>query len=181
MRLWPRKGLVIVGLSVLALVATACGGNGGPSAGETSPPATPTTTGELTLVMGAPGEFDFSPKVLSFAAGQQVMLTIRNVGKKEHEWMVGREHMDEPGYQTDLLARMEPTATAGKDYKLEGVGEEGKDEMGKEHHGAEVEVEAGGFVTLQLKVPADAAGEWEMGCFLPRHYEAGMKGTVRVA
>jgi len=41
-------------------------------------------------------------------------------------------------------------------------------------------VQAGGYVTLRLELPAGAAGQWEMGCFIPGHYEAGMRGVLVV-
>ncbi|MFQ5524550.1 MAG: plastocyanin/azurin family copper-binding protein, partial [Acidimicrobiia bacterium] len=47
-------------------------------------------------------------------------------------------------------------------------------------HGAMIEVEPGGEITLRFTIPADATGTYEMGCFLPGHYDAGMKGTVTV-
>ena len=180
-------------LAALALLGTACAsdtsGTAGTSPtdpGTTSASESPAGPTELALVMGTPGEFDFSPTTLTMPAGEDVILTIRNNGRKEHEWMVGRDHMDEPGYQTDMLAMMEPTAMEGDGYKMEGfegeepMGGEHMEEGGDGHMGAEIEIEAGGFVTLRMHVPEDASGEWEMGCFIPQHYESGMKGTITI-
>ncbi len=48
------------------------------------------------------------------------------------------------------------------------------------HSGAHITVPAGGTQTIRLTIPLDAVGEWEMGCFLPDHYEAGMTGVFIV-
>lgn len=44
----------------------------------------------------------------------------------------------------------------------------------------EVDVEPGGQATLRFTVPASAKGEWEMGCFIPGHYESGMSGFLEI-
>lgn len=43
-----------------------------------------------------------------------------------------------------------------------------------------MEVEPGGFASVTFALPADRRGEWEIGCFVPGHYEAGMKATLVV-
>lgn len=54
------------------------------------------------------------------------------------------------------------------------------DEEGMDHAGAHVTVEPGQTIELLLTVPADAHGEWELGCFIDGHYEDGMKGSFTV-
>ncbi len=51
---------------------------------------------------------------------------------------------------------------------------------GHAHSGAAVTVEPGGRVELELHIPADATGQWEIGCFIEGHYEAGMHGRMAV-
>ncbi len=48
------------------------------------------------------------------------------------------------------------------------------------HSGAAVTVQPGGRVELELHIPADATGDWELGCFIAGHYEAGMHGTITI-
>ncbi len=99
-------------------------------------------------------------------------LQLINKGKVEHEFMVGREvekHEGKPeGFEHDFFAGIEVT------YKVE----EGK--VKREEHGFEVELEPGGKATLTFTVPQDRKGEWEIGCFVTGHYEAGMKGVLIV-
>ncbi len=145
-------------LSGFALALSACAA---PAASTNS-----TITVEL-------GDFYFKPTRLELPAGQTVTLQLVNQGKVEHEFMVGQEveqHEGKPeGFEHDFFADVKVTYTV----------EKGKVEQ-EEEHGFEVELEPGGKATLTFTVPADRKGEWEIGCFVPGHYEAGMKGTLIV-
>lgn len=46
------------------------------------------------------------------------------------------------------------------------------------HAGFMVQVEPGETVEVTFTLPEDRAGEWEIGCFEPGHYEAGMHATL---
>ncbi len=48
------------------------------------------------------------------------------------------------------------------------------------HSGSAITVKPGGRVELELQIPLDAAGDWEFGCFIEGHFEAGMHGTLSV-
>ena len=169
-------------VSVIALVAAACGGDGEGSDGG----GAVSVDGQegLTVVMD---EYSFAPETLTVTAGEEVLLTIVNEGDDEHELMIGLPVAGGPEWENDLFARMDPEVVSGEEYHLEGfegMEEEGTEEEGHEEgemgHGAEVEVEPRGEVTLRLHIPEDAVGEWEIGCFLTNHYESGMKGTLIV-
>lgn len=172
---------VLAGAAVLVLVTAACGGG---TSESQAPPETQTEqevgeSGELTLVMD---EFSFVPDTITVSAGQEITLTIVNDGMVEHELMIGHPFGGGPEWESDLFARMAPEVMSGDGYVLEGM-EGMEEEEGEEMHGHEaaaIELESGAEVTLHLAIPADAVGEWELGCFLPQHYEAGMKGTLIV-
>lgn len=115
----------------------------------------------------APGE----PLVVQ--AGQRVKLEIKNEGVIFHEAMFGAEANGngDHGYVENLL---------------EGVGVKIGHEMimgntertlGMEIEGfEEVELDPGIGVSIEFTVPASYAGRtFEIGCFVPGHYEAGMK------
>ncbi|HEX6207234.1 MAG TPA: hypothetical protein VF058_02635 [Actinomycetota bacterium] len=93
-----------------------------------------------------------------------------------HELRVGQTLLPGGGYEEDLLAMMEPQVLSGTGYRLLGPEEDAAGGPG----GLSVEVEPGASVTLRLSVPANAAGTWEMGCFITGHYEAGMKAELRL-
>jgi uncharacterized cupredoxin-like copper-binding protein len=119
------------------------------------------------------GEFYFKPARLELPSGQTVTLQVINNGKVEHEPMIGREvrrHEGKvEGFEKDFFAGIEVKYTI----------EKGSVER-EEEHGFEVELEPGGKATLTFTIPADRRGEWEIGCFVPGHYEAGMKGVLIV-
>lgn len=49
------------------------------------------------------------------------------------------------------------------------------------HGGTHITVEPGGSVTMLLQTPEDMVGDWELGCFIEGHFEAGMSGGFTVA
>lgn len=147
-------------------------------------PVTAAAAGKVHRVTIVMKEFRFEPATIQLKAGEEVALTIKNAGTVEHEWAAGREVVNsdtEKGYRKDLLALLKPTLT-GREYELEKVSATGKDEEGEGETvkmlSTEVDVEPGGVATLHFKVPASGKGEWQMGCFVPGHYEAGMKGQL---
>lgn len=119
------------------------------------------------------GEFYFRPDTVTLKAGQEVTIELVNEGAVEHEFMVGREvHFEDgrpEGYKDDFFR--------GIDVRY--VLDKAKFEREPEH-GTEVEVEPGGKAVLTFAVPQDRVGQWEFGCFVSGHYEAGMKGRLVV-
>lgn len=146
-----------------------------------TPAAAANKVHQVTLIMK---EFLFEPATVQLKVGEEVALTIRNVGKVKHEWSAGQDVVtgqDEKGYRKDLVAILKPRVT-GKAYDLEKVSatksNEAKEGETTKGLSSEIDVEPGGVATLHFKVPASAKGEWGMGCFIPGHYESGMKGTL---
>lgn len=147
-----------------------------------SPAAAAGKVQRLTLVMK---EFSYTPSTLHLKAGERVILTIKNEGQVEHEWVAGQglvNTTDEKGFKTDLFALLKPRVT-GREYELEKVSARPSSKDTAEGENAkrlstEIDVEPGGSATLRFTVPASAKGQWDMGCFLPGHYESGMKGTI---
>jgi uncharacterized cupredoxin-like copper-binding protein len=137
----------------------------------------------VTLVMT---EFKFEPATIHLKAGERVALTIRNDGTTEHEWSAGRNVVltqAQAGYRTDLWALLRPTV-AGMQYTLEKAKATPGNDLAEgetaEMLSTELDVQPGGSVTLHFTVPASAKGRWGFGCFVPGHYDAGMKGTLVV-
>lgn len=159
---WAAAGVVL-----LAFLASACGG--GEPEEERAPAEEPAGEGAIRIVMG---EMFFRPDRVSVAEGQQVTIELVNEGVVEHEFMVGREVREEEGrpegYVQDFFEGVD-TEFSGEAAELE-----------RGEHGTEVYAEAGGSGVLTFTVPNGSAGEWEIGCFVPGHYEAGMRGTFVV-
>ena len=151
-----------------AVVAAACGGAAPPS-------------GSVTIIGS---EYKFAPDAVRLKVGQEVRITFRNDGEKDHEFMIGRTVMKKSGrsagYETWLLK--------GTQVRFE---RDGKEIMAMEAMGGDMEEapdvgmmlvkQRGSPMTVIFTVP-DMPGEWEMGCFEEdgAHYDDGMKGKVTV-
>ena len=106
-----------------------------------------------------------------FNAGQPYSVVFSNVGMMEHEVLIGRTVVVEDGvpdgYETNLLDAI-PVNIDGDDWE---VGTSGF---------IEVELEPGESVEIHFTLPAELIGTWEIGCFVPGHYQAGMLAPVIV-
>lgn len=129
---------------------------------------------KLTIELGdlffrAEGQAENAP--IELHAGERYDITFRNVGAAPHEVMIGRvvANMDgrPHGYETNFLD-VEEVKYAGRGWEIEAFGLN------------EIELEAGEETRIVFEVPGNKAGEWELGCFVPGHYEAGMKAPLMV-
>lgn len=147
----------IILLIIAALITGACA----TSAGATEDG---TRTIELNL-----SEFKFAPQRVTLTAGERVTLRLVNRGAVEHEFMAGREVDEaEGGYHEDLFHDLKPVVS-GAAMAMEPIGHE--------HEGFGVRVAPGRTAEITFVVP-DEPGVYEIGCFVPGHYEAGMKATL---
>jgi uncharacterized cupredoxin-like copper-binding protein len=184
---WARPGSLI-GVVVLSAVLGASCGPAGPE-----PTASPTEQAQqagspaaqrLVLLMdefsftvaGPPPPPGYPPQTAVLPGGRSVLVTLRNVGRIVHHWSVGRTLLPGGGYEDDLLAMMKPEVLSGAGYRLVQTEEGTAGGPG----GLIIEVAPGGAVTLRLAVPADATGTWEMACFVPGHYQAGMRKALTI-
>ncbi len=166
-----RSLLGLIGIALLTLLAGACGGEAEPPATAPAPEATAIPEGERSFLI-VMGEMFFEPNVITVLEGQEVTFELVNEGQVDHEFLVGRgvrlEKGVPEGYEQDFFE--------GIDARFSGDGAE----LEAEEHGTEVYAEPGGSGVLTFRVPDGAPGEWEIGCFVPGHYEAGMRGQLLV-
>jgi len=182
---WARPGSLIGVAALSAVLGASCGGPAGPepTASPTEQAGSPAAQ-RLVLLMdefsfavaGPPPPPGYPPETAVLPAGRSVLVTLRNVGRIVHHWSVGRTLLPGGGYEHDLLAMMEPEVLSGTGYRLVETEEGAAGGPG----GLIIEVAPGGAVTLRLAVPADATGTWEMACFVPGHYQAGMRKALTV-
>lgn len=116
---------------------------------------------------------------LRLQAGQDYQLIFDNVGAMIHEVQIGRDPVAEngrySGYRKHLLANVSveiaaDTVIDGRKRAMKAVA------FGLE----ELYADPGVKLALRFELPAEAKGRWEIGCFIPGHYEGGMKLDVIV-
>jgi len=167
-----KRTMWIVGLSMAVLLGTgaflalAVGGEG-----ESAPAATPMTISfnemSFTVDGGTPND------TITFNAGETYAITFVNDGTVEHEMKAGngdllkRDNGTPDGYTNNFFVG--PAVLTQDGQKIEFSDLE------------EVELDPGQSVTVTITVPESFAGQsHEMGCFVPGHYEAGMKAPIVV-
>lgn len=115
-------------------------------------------------------------QALELEAGEAYTLVFDNRGQMQHEILLGREVVQEDGapdgYRVNFFADVE--------VELEGRGEGGGEYKIEAESLHEIYLDPAGRIEVSFRVPEDLSGEWELGCFIPGHYEAGMKLPVRV-
>lgn len=109
------------------------------------------------------GNYWFKPEKITLKAGEVVTLKFVNNSTEEHEFMAGQTVTMPHGYKTDLFHDVKVTNEGGT--------------LSMGHESMEFEVHDGKTGSITFTVP-DRKGNWEMGCFVPLHYEKGMKGTI---
>ena len=116
----------------------------------------------------------FTPDVLQVAAGEAVKLVVHNSGKLPHEMVLGSE--------AALKAHaIEMQKLAGKSTG-QGSGHASGHADGH-HHGAGndfIELSVNPGETKEWVIRFDKAQTLQMACLIPGHFEAGMKGQLRV-
>jgi uncharacterized cupredoxin-like copper-binding protein len=143
--------LVPAFLAAIAAVAlSGCAGAGAVGGGASSPAPAAARTIEVTTT----DEMRFEPADFQVAVGETVSFEVTNAGKVVHEFYVG---------------------TAEEQVAHE---EEMKAGHSTHDHANSVSVDPG--QTKSLVLTFARAGTLEVGCHVPGHWEAGMKGTITV-
>jgi plastocyanin len=167
MTLWMRDHwLLLLGALALTLVTMILAGCSD-SAGAID------EDGRLEIVME---DYAFETDDLTVPAGRPLTITIVNRDEVSHPLSFGRGLLEEEarpaGYAEGLLtgldARVTPTAAV--------LAPEPPDRS------STVQVPGGETITIEVTLPEDRVGTWEVGCFLGRgcHYEAGLAATLTV-
>ena len=113
-------------------------------------------------------EFGFSPSAITLRAGERVILRVKNTGTTEHDLMAGRDPKPSEGYHEDLFAGVEVRMTGGAQTG-----------HGATHRGVGLLLATTRAGEVAFTVP-NRPGEYEFGCFVPGHYELGMKGALTI-
>lgn len=113
---------------------------------------------DRTLEIQMDDKFRFMPGSVAVNAGETLKLIVRNIGKMPHELVVGSE------LEIQNHAKLMKTGIAHD-----------------EHHASGAAITVAPGATGELVIRFAASGSFEMACLIPGHYEAGMRGVVKVA
>lgn len=165
----------LIGLVATALTLSGCTAPPSPVA-TTAAPATPTPTPGSAAVKIVDGiqvvtieasEFKFTPADLALKAGKTKFI-VPNRGVVPHEFVLYPE-----------AEKAEVIEAHKREMAQPGGPKEGSEEHGKAMVLVRLE-DIGGGKTKESEVIDLKPGTYEMGCLIPGHYEAGMKGRIVV-
>lgn len=157
------KRLVLAALLAVPLVAQAHGENHGARSAE-APPMVETAFGKTgdasrvtrTINVDMSDSMRFAPGSITVRQGDIVRFRVKNSGKVMHEMVLGRDE--------DLKAHAE---------------------MMRKHPGMEHDepymAHVGPGKTEEMVWQFSEVGEFAYGCLVPGHFEAGMRGRIRVS
>jgi uncharacterized cupredoxin-like copper-binding protein len=134
---------------------------------------------EVTVLMGemffqVEGQGKNEPIVLK--AGETYELVFKNVGSVVHEAKFGKElKANDEGQPAGYLENL----FEGVEVKIEGDMAGGEFEIEAESLD-EIDLSPGDILRVIVTLPEEEVGEWEIGCFVPGHYQAGMKAPIIV-
>ncbi len=133
---------------------------------------------EITILMG--DQFfqvqGAAPNIpINLEVAVPYLITFKNVGKAVHRVKFGRGVEIEEGepftYVEDLFEGVKATAS--------GETATGRFSIDMERF-SELQVDPGVELTIEFTLPQSKKGEWEIGCFFPGHYDAGMFAPLTV-
>ncbi|MDQ2683539.1 MAG: heavy metal translocating P-type ATPase, partial [Chloroflexota bacterium] len=113
---------------------------------------------DRTIEIAAGDDLRFDPAEITVTEGETVAFVVTNTGALPHEFVIGDAEVQDE-HEVEMAE-----------------GEEDMDEMGDKPYA--IDVPAGETVTLVYTF--DEAGETLIGCHVPGHYPAGMRGVIRV-
>jgi uncharacterized cupredoxin-like copper-binding protein len=154
LRAYVTAATVALLLTSAVSVASAHEDHGNFSAGEPGDPKKPARVVLITM-REEPGKMMFIPNKVEVRKGEQIRFMLRNSGALEHEFML---------------------ATAAENAKHAEQMKKFPDMEHDDPNGKRLKPNASAEIVWKFS----KAGEFQFGCLIPGHPEAGMRGTVIV-
>jgi plastocyanin len=120
--------------------------------------------------------YGFEPTELTVPAGVPITFAFENRDEVTHDVSFGRTLTESGGrvvgFGEDLLADLDVLVTPRTALTA----------PAPPYQGVTVTVPGGQRVTVEVTIPEDRAGTWQLGCFTGRgcHYQAGLAATLYV-
>lgn len=133
----------------------------------------PGPDGVLEVVME---DYRFTPAEFFVPAGEPVSIAFVNRDHVSHHVNFGRGVVEVDG----RAAAFEEDLFAGLDVQVHPTG--AQVEPGPPYRGFTLLVAGGSTVTVDVTLPPDRVGSWQLGCFTGRgcHFEAGLAASLTV-
>jgi uncharacterized cupredoxin-like copper-binding protein len=129
---------------------------------EASPPAGPVAqVVSRSIAVQMDDQMRFTPATLEVLAGETIRFVVHNAGQTTHEMVLG-----------------EPQEIAAHAQAMKAAESSGQDSH--HSHGTGMAITVGAGQTGELVVSFPSAMTLQMACLIPGHYEAGMRGTLKV-
>jgi uncharacterized cupredoxin-like copper-binding protein len=129
---------------------------------EASPPAGPVAqVVSRSIAVQMDDQMRFTPATLEVQAGETIRFVVHNAGQTAHEMVLG-----------------EPQEIAAHAQAMKAAESSGQDSH--HSHGTGMAITVGAGQTGELVVSFPSAMTLQMACLIPGHYEAGMRGTLKV-
>ena len=142
--------------------ASAC--SSAPAATPPISPGTPASPREVNVIAR---DYTFAPPVVDLSPGETVLLHVVNGGLVVHEVIIGDAAVQDAWEAAEAAAADPPPGPTPAVSVPPDVA------------GLRVVVESGQRADVTWTVPADAAGDWFVGCHIPGHWALGMVAPVR--
>lgn len=122
-----------------------------------------------SIAVNMDDQMRFTPSQIDVQAGETVRFIVTNSGQTAHEMVLGSDE--------DIRVHAE----AMKQAAAKGQGRDGANSHGTGHdHGTGAAISVASGQTGELVVTFPEATLVQMACLIPGHYEAGMRGTIKV-
>jgi uncharacterized cupredoxin-like copper-binding protein len=134
----------------------------------TNTPPTPTVPADpsgVVVVEVALEEFAFAPGAVTVPAGRPVLFRVTNTGAVDHELVVGDAHVQEEAEE----AMASSSSSSSNHGSQDG------------HEGDVPSIHLGPGESGELAATFDEPGRLLLGCHVPGHWAAGMRGSLTVS
>jgi len=183
----PKGGEAVSSNDVVTSAPAPAPANDTPVKDTSTTPQKDTSAPKAVAMTISMSEFSFTVDgqaangTITLDAGKTYAITFVDSGAVGHEAKIGkgdmikRDNGTPNGYTDNFYADVSAVLTKNDASKTSGKNDSAASSSTLE----EVELDAGESATITFTVPDSLAGQtFEIGCFVPGHYEAGMKASV---